>query len=189
MKLTWALTLGTVVAPVSPLESQDTSVLCSQFGDCQSTWISEIAYALRVPPDGSGPDHNFTWEFGLLQPVGDGRTGLGGTTYVGVDLSGDTKVGLKARQRTQLNKVVLDVGIGALLFDSRGGLGATAHVGAGVTKHVSFRLSVDVVDRPGGALGVVYAGVSVARLSGRLSPIEGVLGGILPLVLAVVGSI
>jgi len=171
------------------LEAQDASVLCTEFGDCSSIWISELGYALRLPPSGLRQDHNFTWEFGLLQPGGDGRTGVGGTTYVGVDLSGNTRVGLKARQRTQLSKVVLDIGIGALLIDSRGGIGATAHIGVGVNRHVSLRLSADVVDRPGGALGCLYAGVNVTKLSGRLSPVEGILGGLLPLVLAVVGSI
>ena len=188
LRLLSALILNAVVIPYS-VEAQDASVMCTQFGDCQSTWISELGYALRLPPTNLRQDHNFTWEFGLLQPVGDGRTGVGGTTYVGVDLAGNTRVGLKARQRTQFSKVVLDIGIGALLFDSRGGLGATAHVGVGVTRHVSLRLSVDVVDRLGGALGVAYIGVNVAKLSGRLSPIEGILGGLLPLVLVVVGSI
>ena len=108
---------------------------------------------------------------------------------MGVDLAGNTKVGLKARQRTQLEGIVLDIGIGALLFDSRGGLGATAHVGVGLHRHISLRLSADVVDRPGGALGVAYAGINVAKLSNRLSPIEGILGGLLPLVLIIVGSI
>jgi len=189
-RLLSALVIGLVLTPVDSLKSQDNSVLCSEFGDCQTIWISELGYALQLPPSGLRQDHNFTWEFGLLQPVGDGQTGVGGTTYVGVDLSGNTRVGLKARQRTQLSKIVLDIGIGALLFDSRGSmLGATVHIGVGVNRHVSLKLSADVVDRPGGALGVLYAGVNVTKLSGRLSPIEGILGGLLPLVLAVVGSI
>jgi len=189
LRLLLALVFNAVLFPLDSVEAQDASVMCAEFGDCQPTWISELGYALRLPPTNSWQDHSFTWEFGLLQPGGDGRTGVGGTTYVGVDLSGNTRVGLKVRQRTQLSKVVLDIGIGALLIDSRGGLGATAHVGVGVNRHVSFRLSADVVDRPGSALGVLYAGVNVAKMSGRLSPIEGILGGLLPLVLAVVGSI
>ena len=122
-------------------------------------------------------------------PTGGPTHGVGGTTSVGVDLSGNTRVGLKVRQLTQLRRSALDTGLGALLFESRGGIGATAHVGVNVKRHFGLRLSADVVDRPGGSLAVAYIGGSVAKLSSRLSPIEGMVGAVLPLIMILVNLI
>ncbi len=168
--------------------AQDTSVLCSELGECAGTWISELGFAFGLDATGTSSDFNLTWEFGLLQPMSDRRTGLGGTTIVGFDMSGDTRFGLKARQRTQFEKVLLDIGIGALLYDSRGGLGATAHLGVGINRHLSVRLAVDIVDRQGGAAVFPYAGINLAKVSGRLSPVEGVLGALTPLLAVAIGE-
>jgi len=148
-----------------------------------------VGICLPLAAPSTGAHHNFTGEFGLLQPMGDRRTVLGGTTFVGVDLSGNTRAGLKVRQLTQLRRFVLDIGLGALLFDSRGGIGATAHVGVNVKRRFGLRLSADVVDRPGGSLAVAYIGGSVAKLSSRLSPIEGIVGAVLPLIMILVNII
>ncbi len=176
-------------------------MLCTELGECRRTWISELGFAYRVAlgeneglwmlpySSEAAAKFNFTWEFGLLEPMGDRRTGLGGTTYFGVDLAGNTRWGLKARQRTLLGKSVLDIGVGVLLVDARGGVGATAHIGFGVGQHLGFKVSGDVVDRPaegGGDLAVAYIGINAAKHSQRLSPIEGVIGAILPLVVLLV---
>ncbi|UCG86364.1 MAG: hypothetical protein JSW71_21080 [Gemmatimonadota bacterium] len=85
---------------------------------------------------------------------------------------------LKARARTQPRGIVLDIGLGALLFDSRGGVGAAAHVGFCVKRHLGFRVAADVVERPGAHVGAVYASVNLVKPSDRLSPTEGSPGAV-----------
>jgi hypothetical protein len=195
------LVSGPIVLDPALVRAQDTSVLCTELGDCQRIWISELGFAYRVAlsedrgwfmlpySSETAAKFNFTWEFGLLEPMGDKRTGLGGTTYIGVDLAGNTRWGLKARQRTLLGKVVLDIGLGVLLVDNRGGVGATAHVGLGIRQNLGFRVSADVLDRPaegGGDLATAYIGINAAKLSERLSPIEAVVGAVLPVIVILV---
>jgi hypothetical protein len=148
-----------------------------------------LGLAYNLDATGTSSDFNLTWEFGVLETMSDRRTGLGGTTIVGFDLSGQTRFGLKVRQRTQFDKILLDIGIGALLYDSRGGIGATAHLGVGIKRNFGVRLAVDIVDRRGGAAVFPYVGVNVAKISSQLSPIEGVLGALTPLLAVVIGEL
>jgi hypothetical protein len=65
---------------------------------------------------------------------------------------------------------------------------ATAHLGVGIKRNLGVRLAVDIVDRRGGAAVFPYVGINFAN-SSQLSPIEGVVGALTPLLAVVIGEV
>ncbi|UCD24571.1 MAG: hypothetical protein JSW51_01230 [Gemmatimonadota bacterium] len=128
--------------------AQDSSMPCIELGECRRMWLSDLGYGFGLDAPTGAARQNVTWEAALLQPWGDRKSAVGVGSYLAINFSGNFRLGLKARARSSVGRMVLDIGLGLLAYESSGtGLGATGHIGLGIVRSLMIRVSAEVYQR------------------------------------------
>ncbi len=130
---------------------------------CRRESFSEFRYDFRVGGVGTGADHSIMFETGLYA-YRQANTGLGGSLFVGADMSSQMRAGIRGRVRWKLKPGDIDAGIGVIILDSRGFEPSfAADLGFSPVRYLTLGGGMEVIRRPGSDVPWWFLGVRLRR--------------------------
>lgn len=153
--------------PQGPFGVSDRCIFTS---GCVGVWVQSVGYRYRLDHPTVGGRNYFALEVGRFETTDSGQTGTGLTAVATVDDAGEANLGLLARHRFNSVGVGLDLGIGAMVFDSRGLIGGPiAQIRAKIWRGLGVDFGLDTIRYDEDTEATWHCGLNMERVSEFIS--------------------